>query len=95
MVTAVVLIDAKREMVSETAQRLVDLEGVTEVHSVTGGHDLVAIIRTRSNEEMGDLITNSMLRMVGIEKTTTLVALKTYSRYDLDRMFSLGAEEDV
>ncbi|MCK4284526.1 MAG: Lrp/AsnC ligand binding domain-containing protein [Candidatus Brocadiae bacterium] len=95
MVTAVVLIDAKREMVSETAQRLVDLEGVTEVYSVAGPHDLVAIIRTRSNEEMGNLITGSMLRMVGIEKTTTLVALKTYSRYDLDRMFSLGVEGGV
>ncbi len=93
MVTAVVLIDAKRAMVSETAQRLVDLEGVTEVYSVAGQHDLVAIIRTRSNEEMGDLITGSMLRMVGIEKTTTLVALKTYSRYDLERMFSVGVGE--
>ena len=93
MVTAVVLIDAKREMVSETAQRLVDLAGVTEVYSVAGLHDLVAIIRTRSNEEMGDLITGSMLRMVGIEKTTTLVALKTYSRYDLERMFSVGVGE--
>ena len=62
------------------------------IAELAGPHDLVAIIRTPSNEEMADLITGSMLRMVGIEKTTTLVALKTYSRYDLDRIFSLGME---
>jgi len=94
MVTAVVLINAKREMVNETAQRLVELEGITEVFSVAGQWDLVAVIRAASNEEMADLITGSMLRMVGIEKTITMVAFKVYSRYDLDRMFEIGMEEE-
>ncbi|MHC4481071.1 MAG: Lrp/AsnC family transcriptional regulator [Planctomycetota bacterium] len=93
MVTAVVLVNAKREMVSETAQQLVKLDGVTEAYSVAGEYDLVAIIRTATNEEMADLITGSMLRMVGIEKTTTLVAFKAYSEYDLERMFSVGLKE--
>ncbi|MHC5035188.1 MAG: Lrp/AsnC family transcriptional regulator [Planctomycetota bacterium] len=90
MVTAIVLIRAKQEMVSETAERLVALEGVTEVHSVAGQYDLVAIIRTPSNEVLANLITGSMLRMVGIERTTTLIALRTYSTYDLESMFSMG-----
>ncbi|MHC4593187.1 MAG: Lrp/AsnC family transcriptional regulator [Planctomycetota bacterium] len=90
MVTAIVLIRAKQEMVSETAEQLVGLEGVTEVHSVAGQYDLVAVIRTPSNEEMANLITGSMLRMVGIERTTTLIALRTYGEYDLESMFSVG-----
>ncbi len=93
MVTAVALIHAKREMVDETAQQLVKLKGVTEVYSVAGEYDLVAIIRTTSNEDMADLITGSMLRLVGIESTTTLMALKVYSDYDLDRMFAVGPEQ--
>ena len=73
---------------------MVELDEVSEVYSVTGQYDLVAIVRVRSNEEMANLITGSMLRMVGIEKTLTLIALETYSRHDFDRMFSLGMEEE-
>ena len=73
---------------------MVELDEVSEVYSVTGQYDLVAIVRVRSNEEMANLITGSMLSMVGIEKTLTLIALETYSRHDFDRMFSLGMEEE-
>jgi DNA-binding Lrp family transcriptional regulator len=94
MVTAVVLINARRDMISETAQELVKLSGVSEVYSVAGPYDLVAIIRARDNEEMAQIVTGSMLRMVGIENTTTLVAFRAYSRHDLDRMFAVGMEEE-
>ncbi len=94
MVTAVVLINARRDMISETAQELIKLSGVSEVYSVAGPYDLVAIIRARDNEEMAQIVTGSMLRMVGIENTTTLVAFRAYSRHDLDRMFAVGMEEE-
>lgn len=92
MVTAICLIQAKREMVEETAQQLIKLKGITEVYSVAGQYDLVAILRTKVNEDMADLITGSMLRLVGIERTTTLMAFRTYSDYDLERMFEVGLE---
>jgi DNA-binding Lrp family transcriptional regulator len=95
MVTAIVLINARRDMVNETAQELTKLTGISEVYSVAGPYDLVAVIRARNNEEMADIVTGSMLRMVGIEKTTTLVAFRTYSRHDLERMFSIGMEEEL
>ena len=93
MVTAFVLINAKREMVQETAQELIKLAGVTEVYSVAGSYDLVAVLRTADNEQMAEIITGSMLRMVGIEKTVTLVAFKVYSEYDLERVFGIGLDE--
>ena len=93
MVTAFVLINAKREMVQETAQELIKLPGVTEAYSVAGPYDLVAVLRTADNEQMAEIITGSMLRMVGIEKTVTLVAFKVYSEYDLERVFSIGLDE--
>ncbi len=94
MVTAIVLINAERDMVNETAQALVELDGVSEVYSVAGAYDLVAIIRVRENERLADLVTNEMLRVEGIEETMTLIAFKTYSRHDLERMFSIGLEEE-
>ena len=93
MVTAIVLINARREAVNETAQALVELDGVAEVHSVAGPWDLVAVIRATGNEQLAEIVTEHMLKLAGIEKTTTLIAFRAYSRYDLDRMFSIGMEE--
>jgi hypothetical protein len=33
-----------------------------------------------------------MLKLDGIEKTKTLIAFAAYSNYDLDRIFSIGAD---
>jgi len=93
MVTAVVLIDAKRGMVNAAAQALVALDGVAEVYSVAGHVDLVAILRATDNEALADLVTGPMLEIDGIEKTTTLFALRAQSRYDLERMFAIGMDE--
>ena len=78
MVTTIVLVHAKREMVAETAQQLVELDGISEVYAVAGEWDLVAIAKTADNEAMADLMTGSMLRLVGIERTTSLVVFKSY-----------------
>lgn len=93
MVTAIVLINARRDRINETAEKLVELEGVSEVYSVAGPYDLVAIIRVRENERLANLVTGEMLKLDGIERTTTLIAFKAYSRHDLERMFSIGLEE--
>jgi len=95
MVTAFVLIDAERDKVNETAQQLVELDGVAEVYSVAGPHDLVAIVRVDTNDALASVVTGSMLKLEGIADTTTLIAFRTYSDYDLERMFSIGMDEEV
>lgn len=93
MVTAIVLATVKRNAVNETAQALLALEGVAETYSVAGEWDLVIIIRVKGNEQLADLVTEHMLKLEGITKTTTLIGFRAYSRYDLERMFSVGLEE--
>ncbi len=92
MVTAIVLINVQRADFNKVAQRLTDLKGVTEVYSVAGQYDLVAILRTATNEEIADLVTRQILGIEGITRTETLVAFKVYSNFDLERMFSIGGE---
>jgi len=92
MVTAFVLITAKRDKIAETAEELSGLEGVAEVHSVAGPFDIVAVIRVRTNEELAGLVTGRMLKLKGIERTETLIAFRAYSKFDLERMFSIGME---
>ncbi len=92
MITAIVLIAANRNKITETTQALANLQGITEVYSIAGPYDIAAIIRVKENQELADLVTKKMLKLDGIEKTTTLIAFEVFSRFDLDRMFSMGLE---
>lgn len=93
MVTAIVLINVERSKVNDVAQKLLELDGVTEVYSVAGRFDLVAMLRVRTNEQIADLVTRQILAIDGITRTETLMAFKVFSNYDLERLFSIGAED--
>jgi DNA-binding Lrp family transcriptional regulator len=69
---------------------LAGMQGVSEVYSVGGRYDLVAIIRVKDNESLAELITNHMLLVEGINDSETLIAFRVFSRHDLEKMFSIG-----
>ena len=91
MVTAIVLVNIEHGQFDRIAEALVALKGVTEVYSVAGQFDLVAILRTPNNEGIADIVTHRILAVPGITHTQTLMAFKVYSSFDLERMFSIGA----
>jgi DNA-binding Lrp family transcriptional regulator len=93
MVSAVVLLNVERNQINEVAEKLAAIEGISEVHSVAGRYDLVAILRVRTNEELADLVTTQMLKLESIQSTETLIAFRAYSRHDLEAAFSLGPTE--
>jgi len=93
MVSAVILLVTEKSKINEVAQQLAGLPGITEVYSVAGQYDLVAIARVKSNDEVAEAVTSHMLKIDGIVRTETLIAFRVHSRYDLDRMFSVGMEE--
>ena len=93
MVSAVILLVVEKSKINEVAQQLVDLQPITEVYSVAGQYDLVAVARVADNEAIATAVTNQMLKIEGIVRTETLIAFRVYSRYNLERMFSVGMEE--
>ena len=90
MVTAIVLMNADRMQIKDVAQKLVDMHQVTEVFSVAGRYDMIAIVRVKSTEELADTISEKIGSLRGITATETLIAFRTYSRHDLEHMFSIG-----
>ncbi len=92
MVNGIVLLKVERGAVNEVAQRLADLEGISEVYSVGGRYDLVAILRVADNEALARLVTEQMLHINGITDSETLIAFRAFSRHDLESMFALGLE---
>ena len=90
MVTAIVLVRADVARIPETAEAIAQIPQVSEVYSVTGEFDLVAIVRVRTHDALADVVTREIVKVEGIVRTETLVAFRAYSRHDLDSMFSLG-----
>lgn len=93
MVTSIVLINCERAHINDVSQKLLEFEGVTEVFSVAGQYDLVAILRVSNNDQIAELVTEKVLGIPGISRTETLIAFKVFSKYDLEHMFAIGAEE--
>lgn len=93
MVSAIVLLNVERDKVNTVAEKLADMAGISEVYSVAGRYDLVAIIRVKENEQLADIVTNHMLKIEGIIKSETLIAFRVFSRHDLESLFSIGMEE--
>ncbi len=90
MVSAVVLLTVERGKINHVAETLAEMKGVSEVYSVGGRYDLVAVIRVADNDALAELVTNHMLLVEGIVNSETLIAFRVFSRHDLESMFSIG-----
>ena len=89
MVTFIILINVKKNRITDAAEELADMAEISEVYSVTGIYDLVAIVRTKTNDDVAELVTSRLGTLDGIEKTDTMLAFKTFSQHDLEAMFSI------
>ena len=77
----------------EIAAAIAELSGVSEVYSVTGDVDLIAIVRVRHHEELADVIADQLNKVSGVLGTQTHIAFRTYSKHDLEAAFSLGLDD--
>ena len=92
MITTIVLIKAQPQRIPQTATKLAGLDGVTEVYSVSGEWDLVAIVKVAQYEDIARVVTEQMLAVPGIERTQTLTAFRAYSKKDLEQAWDIGVE---
>lgn len=93
MTQAIVLINAQTDQVSALAQQLIEIKGVSEVFSVAGRHDLVAVVRVATNDDLATVVSDRIRKLPGISNTETLIAFRVYSARELDAGFSLGMDE--
>ena len=93
MLTAIVLIDSDAARIPEVAAAIADLPGVSEVYSVTGEVDLIAMVRVREHDDLADVIADKVSKIEGVLRTQTYIAFRTYSQHDLEQAFALGLED--
>ncbi|MDQ6715431.1 MAG: Lrp/AsnC ligand binding domain-containing protein [Actinomycetota bacterium] len=94
MITAIVMISCDVDRIPEVGQGIAELEGVTEVYSVTGDADLIAMVRVRDHEALADVIADRLNKVDGVVGTSTHIAFRTYSKQDIEAAFAIGLEGD-
>jgi DNA-binding Lrp family transcriptional regulator len=92
VITAIVMIDAATDSIAEVAEAVAGLEGVSEVYSVAGDVDLIAVVRVREFEQVAEVIAGRINKVPGVVDTDTHIAFRAYSRHDLEAAFSIGLE---
>ena len=76
MITAIVMISVESDKIPEVAEQIAGLDGISEVYSVAGDVDLIAIVRVTEFDDIADTIAFAV---------TAIGA----GRYSLDHVFSL------
>lgn len=91
MVTAIVFVKAEVSQIPDVAEQIAALPGISEVYSVTGEIDLIAIVRVASHDQIAETVPDQLNKVAGVLSTETHIAFRTYSTHDLEAAFSLGS----
>jgi DNA-binding Lrp family transcriptional regulator len=78
MKAAFVLVKCELGRLEEVANALMELEGVSEVHSITGAWDLLVKLYAPGYDEFGDLIPDHLQRIPGVRDTETHLAFRAF-----------------
>ena len=92
MITSIVLLHVDVHAIPETATAIADIPEVSEVYSVTGDWELVAMVRVRTHDEIAEVVTNRIAKVAGVTGTHTMIAFQAFASTDLERLWGVGFE---
>jgi DNA-binding Lrp family transcriptional regulator len=90
VITAIVQIRCSRDLIPQTAEAIADLPGISEVYSVSGDYDLMAILKVRQYDDIAGVVTEQLVKIPGIVRTNTISAFRVYSRQDREAGFNIA-----
>lgn len=89
MTTAIILFNCKRSKVKEAFKEIKKIEGITDIYTVAGEYDFVAMFRTNDPGQLSKVLTEQIVHIDEISRTKTLIALDSYSEIDLKKAYNL------
>ncbi|MGN6575087.1 MAG: Lrp/AsnC family transcriptional regulator [Nocardioides sp.] len=92
MITAIVFVKADVARIPEVAEQIAAIDGVSEVYSVTGQIDLIALVRVRNHDDVAAVVADKLNKVPGVTSTETHIAFRSYSRHDLESAFAIGVD---
>ncbi|MHA3705057.1 Lrp/AsnC family transcriptional regulator [Jatrophihabitans sp. YIM 134969] len=91
MITTIVMVSVDPSRIPEAAREIAEIDGVSEVYSVAGDVDLIAIVRVREFDRIAEVVAGQLSKVPGVLGTDTHVAFRAYSSVDLDAAFDIGS----
>ncbi len=80
MPTAIVLLKIEHKKITGTAEKVLEIQCVTDVYSISGKHDLLVMIRCDSIDMIETVITDELLKIDGIVDSETMFAFRSYDK---------------
>lgn len=77
-ISAHVSIDTQQIKALQVRSSLFKIQDITEVHSINGEYDLIAVIKTKSSEKLDDIL-SEIASIDGVLRTNSSVILATRS----------------
>jgi DNA-binding Lrp family transcriptional regulator len=90
MLTAFVMINVEPQKIGLVAQQVANLPNVTEVYSVTGDYDIIAVLRLAEYDSLAEAVPDGLAKIDGIRNTNTVLAFRRFSAGDLQAAWDLG-----
>ena len=90
MITAIVFVNADVARIPEVAEAIAALDGVSEVYSVTGQIDLIAMVRVRDHDDVATVVADKLNKVDGVLETETHIAFRAYSSTTSSRRTSVS-----
>ncbi|WP_142850794.1 Lrp/AsnC ligand binding domain-containing protein [Telmatospirillum sp. J64-1] len=78
MQTIFVMIKCELGHAYDVADRAVEVEQVSEVHSISGQYDLLLKCYLDDGQDAGHFVTGSLQTLPGVRDTFTLIAFKAF-----------------
>ena len=92
MLTAIVHIRLTPELITQAAQQITEIHGVSNVYSVTGDVDVIAVVKVQNHEAFASVIPNGIAKIAGVLEKKTYLAFEEYSKNDIALAYDLGLE---
>jgi DNA-binding Lrp family transcriptional regulator len=75
---AFVLLRVEPGRLEQVANAVMEIDGVSEVHSITGPFDLLVKLYASTYDDFGDLIPDRLQKVPGIRDTETMLAFRAF-----------------
>jgi DNA-binding Lrp family transcriptional regulator len=90
MLTAFVMINVEPQKIASVARQIANLSSISEVYSVTGEYDIIAIVRLQDYDTLAEAVPEGLATIEGITRTNTVLAFRRFSASDLQAAWDLG-----
>jgi DNA-binding Lrp family transcriptional regulator len=78
MKAAFVLVKCEPGRLERVANEIMEIDGVSEVHSITGPWDLLVKLYAPDHDAFGDIIPDRLQKVPGVRDTETLLAFRAF-----------------